>query len=213
MNHCCESESNNPLSLQEFALQTGASQEICDSLERYADLLKKWQKRFNLVSQKTLNDLWRRHFLDSAQLLPLISQEQAPVIDMGSGAGFPGLVISIMEKMSVQLIESDANKTEFMRQVIRETQADATLHRTRIEQYTGPKATTVVSRACAPVSRLLDYASGICSTNARLLFLKGRNWQSELTESQMKWHINYQGHASCTDPDGVILEINEFKLR
>ncbi len=213
MNCRSDSESNLPLTREDFARQASADKEVCDSLERYADILKKWQKRFNLVGQKTLNDLWRRHFLDSAQLLPLIPQKQASIVDLGSGAGFPGLVLSIMGRMPVHLVESDANKTEFLRQVIRETKAAAILHRTRIEHYDGPKASTVVSRACAPISRLLDYASNICTTNARLLFLKGRNWRSELMESQDKWNVNYKSHASCTNPDGIILEINEFNPR
>ncbi len=208
-----ESESNTPLTVEAFAQRTGVDRSVCDSLERYADILKKWQKRFNLVGTSTVNDLWSRHFLDSAQLASLISDDQGAIVDMGSGAGFPGLVLSIMGINNIHLVESDASKTEFLRQVIRETSASATLHRTRIELYDGPKATIVTSRACAPLSRLLDYAAGICAANARLLFFKGRNWQAELTESQTAWHIDYQGHASCTNPDGIILEINEFKRR
>jgi len=208
-----ESESKEPLTVEVFARRAGIDRTTCDSLERYADILKKWQKRFNLVGTSTMNDLWSRHFLDSAQLVPLISDDQGVIVDMGSGAGFPGLVLSIMGINNVQLVESDANKTEFLRQAIRETSASAILHRTRIELYDGPKATIVTSRACAPLNRLLDYAVGICAANARLLFFKGRNWQAELTESQTAWHIDYQSHVSCIDPDGIILEINEFKRR
>jgi len=213
MNLHSESESNDTMTGAAFARRTGADQTVCDSLEQYAGLLKKWQKRFNLVGASTLNDLWSRHFLDSAQLIPLIYDDQGVIVDMGSGAGFPGLVLSIMGVGDVHLIESDANKTEFLRQVIRETKASATLHRTRIELYDGPKASIVTSRACAPLNQLLGYAAGICMANARLLFLKGRNWQAELTESQATWHIEHHSHASCTDPDGIILEINEFKHR
>ena len=208
-----ESESNIPLTAEAFAQRAGIDPIVCDSLERYAAILKKWQKRFNLVGASTLNDVWKRHFLDSAQLFPLIYSDQGAVVDMGSGAGFPGLVLSIMGINNIHLVESDANKMEFLRQAVRETGASATLHRTRIELYSGPKATIVTSRACAPLNRLLDYSAGICEAKARLLFFKGRNWQAELTESQTAWHIDYQGHASCTDPDGIILEINEFKRR
>ena len=216
MNRHFKSKSIPISTLQAFARQTGADEQACDSLERYAALLNKWQKRFNLVGASTLNDLWGRHFLDSAQLLPLISGPAAAtdvVVDLGSGAGFPGLVLSIMGASQVHLVESDANKTEFMRQVIRETNASATLHRTRIESYDGPKANVVTSRACAPLTRLLDYATAVCSTNTRLVFLKGRNWQAELTESRAAWHIDHKCHASCTDPEGIVLEINEFKRR
>lgn len=213
MNRHFESESNVTLTPQAFFRQVGIDGAVCDSLEQYAGLLRKWQKRFNLVGASTLNDLWRRHFLDSAQLLPLISGAKDVVVDLGSGAGFPGLVLSIMGVAQVHLVESDANKTEFMRQVIRETGAMATLHRSRIDSYDGPKADVITSRACAPLTRLLDYAMAVCSTNTRLVFLKGRNWQTELTESKATWHIEHTCHASCTDPEGIVLEINEFNRR
>jgi len=216
MNRHCESGSNPISTRQDFARQTGAGNGVCGSLERYAALLKKWQKSFNLVGASTLNDLWRRHFLDSAQLFPLISgpaNATGVVVDLGSGAGFPGLVLSIMGASQVHLVESDANKTEFMRQVIRETDASATLHRSRIGSYDGPKADVVTSRACAPLTRLLDYATAVCSTNTRLVFLKGRNWQAELAETQAAWHMDHKCHVSCTDPEGIVLEINEFKRR
>jgi len=208
-----ESESSEAMTPEAFARCVGAEQQVCEALERYAFILEKWQKRFNLVGQATLNDLWRRHFLDSAQLAPLIPAGQEVVVDMGSGAGFPGLVLSILGVNTIHLVESDANKTEFLRQVIRETKAPAILHRVRIELYEGPRATIAISRACAPLKQLLEYAEGISMANARLLFLKGRNWQAELTDSRTAWHIEHQCHASCTDPDGIILEINEFKRR
>ncbi len=213
MNNHFESTSKSAITRQEFARQTGANKAVCDSLERYAGILEKWQKRFNLVGSSTLNDLWGRHFLDSAQLLPLISRADGAVVDLGSGAGFPGLVLSIMGANNVHLVESDGNKTEFLRQVIRETSASAILHRTRIETYDGPKADIVISRACAPLVELLDYATAVCSMNARLLFLKGRNWQAELTESRTVWQLTHLCHTSCTNPDGIILEINDFKRR
>lgn len=213
MSRHSESESKCGAGQCVFVQATGASAGICDSLERYAEILKKWQKRFNLVGPKTLNDLWIRHFLDSAQLLPLIPAGKGAVVDLGSGAGFPGLVLSIMGVPDVHLVESDANKTEFMRQIVRETKCNANLHCARIEAYTGPRASTVTSRACAPLSRLLGYAAAVAAPSAKLLFLKGRNWQSELTESQAMWHIDYRCHTSCTDPEGIILEINEFQHR
>jgi len=211
-----DSDSKVSVSPEEFVRRTGVDEAICDSLKQYAVLLKKWQKRFNLVGPSTLNDLWGRHFLDSAQLRPLVSQASGGsgvIVDLGSGAGFPGLVLSIMGAGEVHLIESDANKTEFMRHVIRETGATAVLHRTRIESYDGPRPATVTSRACAPLGKLLGYAEAVGADDARLLFLKGRNWQAELTESLTVWHIEHRCHISRTDPEGVILEINEFYRR
>ncbi len=202
-----------PLSVDDFRERTDASDHACEALLRYAALLEKWQKRFNLVGPSTVNDIWRRHFLDSAQLIPLICNRDAIIADLGSGAGFPGLILSILGQSQVNLIESDSNKAEFLRQAIRETGADAVVHRKRIEDYDGPPASIVTSRACAPLGRLLGYADQVRQLGAEALFLKGRRWEDELTKSQSLWHIEYRSHPSWTDPEGIALQINDYKRR
>ncbi|MBT3330513.1 MAG: 16S rRNA (guanine(527)-N(7))-methyltransferase RsmG [Rhodospirillaceae bacterium] len=199
--------------MDEFADSCEIESIAMDNLGVYLSLLEKWQRRFNLVGPKTLDDPWRRHFLDSAQLIPFIKSMQGPVIDMGTGAGFPGLVLSILGTPDVHLIESDANKTEFLRQVIRETKATATIHRVRMEDYDGPKATCLTSRACASLGALLDYGQRISKPGARALFLKGKTCPDELTTAQGLWHIEHTCHPSQSDPNGIVLEIHEFTRR
>ncbi len=200
-------------SIKDLQARLGFDQQVCEALVSYEALLHKWQKRFNLVGPSTLKQSVQRHFYDSAQLLERIDDRDAVLVDMGSGAGFPGLVLSVLGQTQVHLVESDANKCEFLRQVIRATGAGAVIHRTRIEHYDGPKADIVTARACAPLDKLLSLASGLCQRRGRLLFLKGRRWQDELTQSRTMWHIDVQVHPSHCDPDGVILEIGGLELR
>ena len=204
--NCSERE----LIIKDIIRVSGATRERCDSLEDYAEILQKWQKKINLVGQSTLNNIWRRHFLDSAQLVQFIPGKTLDIIDLGSGAGFPGLVLAILADCTVRLIESDTRKAEFLRQVIRLTNASASVHCGRIEAYSGSGADVIVSRACAPLKNLLEYASVVSHNSSKLLFLKGRSWEMELRACRMMWHIDYNYYASCTDPESAIIEINEF---
>lgn len=197
----------------EFARACGVSDDVMGRLDRYLHLLLEWQKAFNLVGAKTLQDPWRRHFLDSAQLRPVVGDTAGAVADLGTGAGFPGLVLSLLGRQDLHLIDSDANKAEFLRQVIRQTGASATIHRTTVADYDGPRAATVVARACAPLDTLLGYAAGVSGPGARAVFLKGRSWRDELTRAQALWHVRHRCHQSLTNSNGVILEVHEFKRR
>src|SRR5438128_2737225 len=122
-----------PLSVAEFAAETGVSRETLARLDAYAELLRQWAPRINLVAASTLADSWRRHFLDSAQLLPLIPPEARSLIDLGSGAGFPGLVLAIIGVPGVELVEADARKCAFLREAARIAAAPVRIHNTRIE--------------------------------------------------------------------------------
>ncbi len=199
-----------PLSFEALQSILSIKDQTVESLRLYDETLRKWQKRFNLVGPSTLEDSVRRHFHDSAQLMSLIDTRDNKIVDLGSGAGFPGLVLSLLGAGEVHLVESDANKCEFLRQVIRLTKASATIHNVRIENYQGPKATIITSRACAPLNKLMELSKFVCTDGTRMLFLKGRNWQDELTQTQALCHIDVQHHQSACDPEGVILEITGF---
>jgi 16S rRNA (guanine527-N7)-methyltransferase len=206
-------ESKIALSEAEFSRELGLDPSSMDKLRLYLGLLEKWQKRFNLVGPRTLQDPWRRHFLDSAQLVPFVAKAGGPLLDMGTGAGFPGLVLSILGVTDVHLIDSDANKVEFLRQVIRETGASATLHRVRLEEYDGPKAACLTSRATASLDALLNYGEKISQDRARAIFLKGKTGLDELTTAQGIWHIDHTCHTSKSDSNGIVIEIHEFNRR
>jgi len=142
-----------PLGPEGFAAQTGVSRETVARLEGYAELLKRWSGRINLVSRNTLGDLWRRHFLDSAQLLPLIPQKARSLVDLGSGAGFPGLVLAILGVSGVELIESDKRKGVFLREAARLTNTPVKITDSRIEMAKPHAADVVTARACAPLGK------------------------------------------------------------
>jgi len=190
-----------------FAAATDVSRETFDRLQRYAELLRKWNRRINLVGQGSLGDLWRRHMLDSAQLFPLISDRRGPLVDLGSGAGFPGLVLAAMGAADVHLIEADKRKCAFLGEAARALGVAVTIHAMRIADVPAFTAATIVSRALAPLPELLDMAEKFCGKHSILLFLKGRKAEEELTRAKKEWNMRVDQIPSRTDPQGMILRL------
>jgi len=195
--------------------EIGATPDQTERLSTFLDLLEKWQAKINLVGASTLDDPWRRHILDSAQLMRYLPETAGParpvIADLGSGAGFPGLVLAILGAGDVHLIESDGRKAAFLAEARRITEADAAVHRCRIEVYDGPKADVVTARALASVTTLLGYAERVGKPGARALFLKGRQWRDELTEAEAVWHTELIHHPSLADAAGAVLDIHVFR--
>jgi 16S rRNA (guanine527-N7)-methyltransferase len=188
-----------------------------DRLARFEELLRKWNRAINLVARGSLADPWRRHMLDSAQLLPLLPESPVGrprvIVDLGSGAGFPGLVLAILGAGEVHLVEADGKKAEFLREAARVTETPVTLHHDRIERVRPFPADVVTGRACAALPRLLEYAApfvrpgsagqagGVC------LFHKGRDFEWELTQAREKWNMRIELSPSCTDSTARILRL------
>jgi 16S rRNA (guanine527-N7)-methyltransferase len=193
----------------EFFAAFPVSRETADRLRAYADLLVKWQARINLVGPATLADLWRRHMLDSAQLLPLLPA--GPVLDLGSGAGFPGLVLAILRQDPVHLVESDSRKCAFLREVARLTEAGAVIHNCRIESLAPFAVSAITARALAPVASLLTLAEGFIAATTQCLFLKGEKLEDELTAAAKDWKMTVERIPSRSDPNGTILRVKEVK--
>jgi len=183
------------------------SRETEEKLRLYADLLIKWQARINLVGSATLPDLWNRHMLDSAQLLPLLPT--GPVLDLGSGAGFPGLVLAVIGVPDIHLVESDGRKCAFLREVARATGALVTIHPLRIEKLTPFPVAAVTARALAPVATLLEMAAPFLQQSTECLFLKGERLEDELTSAAKDWKISFDRLPSRSDPNGIILRVKE----
>jgi len=188
------------------------SRETMQRLEQYAALLCKWNSTINLVSKASVKHLWQRHIVDSAQIYQLTQHPITHWADLGSGAGFPGLVIAIMameggSPAKITLVESDLRKSTFLRSVIRETGVKATVINDRIENISPLKADILSARALADLSSLLDFADRHLATTGTALFMKGENWQKELAEAQSKWHFQYQLATSTTETGPVILKI------
>ncbi len=210
-----------PLTQAEFQAASGVTDSVLSGLATYAALLEKWQKKINLVGRGSLADLWRRHMLDSTQLhglLPPAAQAVQTVVDMGSGAGFPGMVLAIMGGVRVHLVESNQRKCAFLEAVNRETGAGAVIHNARVEALAEtlaePLAAEVVTaRACAPLDRLLGYAEPFLGSGGICLFHKGRKAEGELTESAKKWTLEVNRIESLSDPAGVILRLERISRR
>jgi 16S rRNA (guanine527-N7)-methyltransferase len=196
------------------------SRETLGRLCRYGALLEKWQKKINLVGTGTLCDLWRRHILDSAQLMaPMLALKKGnPVIlDLGSGAGFPGMVLAILDAGEVHLVESNRRKCAFLREVARETETTLTIHESRIEDLApatipGP-ADIITARALAHLDRILDHAEPFLKDETVCLFLKGRRAMGELTKAEKKWTMRVENINSLSSPSATILRLDHLARR
>ena len=202
-----------PLDPRGFAALSGVSRETLARLEAYAELLVRWSARINLVGANTLGDLWRRHFLDSAQLFTHVPQGTQSLIDLGSGAGFPGLVLAISGVPGVELIEADARKCAFLREVARVAAAPVIIRNARIEAVPPHIADVVTARGCAPLDRLLVLAQPFIGPDTVCVFPKGERAREELTAAEQAWTMDAIFHESCTDRRGVILCLRRVARR
>lgn len=190
---------------------TPVSRETSERLRIYENLVRKWQSKINLVSQATLDEFWDRHILDSAQLLQYIPDTAVRMVDIGSGAGFPGMVLGILGVSRGTLIESDERKSIFLTHVSRETSTNIEVRCARAEQVDDLQAEIVVSRACAPLSRLLELSQNFLQEDTRCLFHKGKNYSTEIEEARTHWDFACEKHPSVTDKNGVILALSSIK--
>jgi 16S rRNA (guanine527-N7)-methyltransferase len=193
------------------------SRESLDRLARYAELLLHWQKRINLIGPSTVDELWTRHIGDALEVLRYIPEEAKTIVDLGSGAGLPGLVIAIAGagRYDVHLVESNSKKAAFLREAARVCHAPARVHNVRIE-YLDPAAEgfnpdVVTARALAPLPKLLELAEPMLKKGAIGLFHKGQDVDTELTDATKYWNIDVRKHSIETDSAGCILEIRELE--
>jgi len=206
-----EAESFGP---EDFAARTDVSRETLARLKAYADLLVDWNARHNLVARSTLPDLWRRHFWDSAQLTPLIPDTSRSLADLGSGAGFPGLVLAAMRpELAVTLHEATTKKCDFLEAAADRMGLSVTIQNARLEDLPRQSFDVVTARALAPLPQLLRYAQNFVGLNGVCLFLKGQNVGVELTEAHKYWNIKVSQVPSQTDPSAAIVIVREMGPR
>lgn len=215
-----------------FAAQFPVSRETLDRLKTYEALLKRWQKTINLVAPSTLDQIWHRHFADSAQVyfasIPAIpaalqGEGKPPIayLDIGSGAGFPGLVIAILAAehggTRHTLIESDSRKAAFLREVARNTGVVVDILCTRIEnnenQAKVREVNCITARALAPLPRLIELAYPYLGPDTIGLFLKGRDVAAEIEEAETTWSFAYALKPSVTDKEGRVLLIQSLRRK
>ncbi|MCX7380571.1 MAG: 16S rRNA (guanine(527)-N(7))-methyltransferase RsmG [Alphaproteobacteria bacterium] len=188
----------------------GVSRETEERLRRFVDLLLKWNSTINLISRRDETQIWDRHVIDSLALLPALPAHASRAIDLGSGGGFPGVVLAIATGWRFDLVEVDQRKAAFLREAIRAAQADATVHCARIETLRIEPAPLLTARALAPLDRLLDLATPFLAPGGICVFPKGRTAEEELTAAEHHWHMQVERIQSPNDPSSTILRIREI---
>lgn len=199
---------------EQFAQAADVSRETLMRLKAYVGLVAEWNERHNLIARSTMADVWRRHVWDSAQLLRLIPDDSRSLADLGSGAGFPGLVLAILlrdrQHFRTVLFESTGKKADFLQQAASAADVVVEVRASRIEEVRPEPFDVVTARACAPLEKLLAYAQAFQAPNTVNLFLKGQNVEAELTGARKLWTMQVERHPSLTDSSGTILEIREL---
>jgi len=189
----------------------GVSRETQAKLRDFLALLRRWNTRINLVAQQEPEILWQRHVLDSLQLLPLMPETPGPLIDLGSGAGFPGLMLAAASGRTAHLIEADRRKAAFLIEAARTLGlTHTTIHPTRIEATTLPPAAILTARALAPLDQLLPHAHRLLAPGGVALFPKGRTVDQELTAAAPHWTMRTERFPSRTDTQATILRLSEI---
>lgn len=181
-------------------------------LRAYLDLLRRWNARINLVADAPEAVLWQRHILDSLQLVPLLPPEPAPLLDIGSGAGFPGLVLATATGQETHLVESDRRKAAFLVEAARSLDLpNVQVHPMRIEAMPPAGARVITARALAPLPILLAHASRHLTPGGVALFPKGRTAADELTAAAADWTMQVERFPSRTDPAATILRLGDIR--
>lgn len=198
------------------ALGFDVSRETVDRLERYAQLIRKWNPTINLVSKPSLADLWDRHIVDSAQIFAHIPAESRLCLDIGSGGGLPGIVLAAISaelapERRFTLVESDQRKATFLREAVRELGLKAEIKPVRVEALDPFGADLLTARALAPLSRLLAIAQQHLSADGFCLFPKGETYLQELEEARKAFAFECEPVQSVTDPKGAILKIHGIR--
>jgi 16S rRNA (guanine527-N7)-methyltransferase len=186
------------------------SRETFERLKAYLALLTEEAERQNLVSRKTLDQVWDRHVLDSAQLLRFAPSETASWLDIGSGAGFPGIIVACLSKGPVTLVEPRRLRAEFLHKVVGELGLNAEVQRGKAERLEG-HFDVITARAVASFARLLEISAHLSTRNSVWILPRGRNAQSELAEARQSWHGVFHVEPSATDPDSSIIVAREVK--
>lgn len=186
------------------------SRETLVKLEKYVELLLKWNKSINLIGRDTENDIWIRHIIDSVQLLSYIDNQDVTLTDFGSGAGFPGLVLSFLGIKKVHLIESDMRKSIFLKEASMLSDNEVVIHNNRIEKLEPWVSDVITARALSQLPSLLKMVYPFKGKDSYCLFLKGKNINDEIIDAQKEFQIDYKLLDSITDVQAKIIKIYNF---
>ena len=195
------------------------SRETITSLKKYEEMLKKFNKNLNLVGESTINQIWHRHFLDSAQVIDFITKNDKNLIDLGSGAGFPGLVLAILSKdrqipMKITLIEKSALKASFLNEVINNLELNVEVqHLNILDQPNKLKSDLFTARAFKPLKIILQFIDKKAEDWRKIFLFLGKTGRNELLQASKNWDIKYKQRMSITSSDSIVIEINKLKKK
>ena len=191
----------------------GLTKTQVSKIERYVLEMFEFNKHTNIVGRSTLENVWERHIADSLQLSFFISQKKFKVFDLGTGGGLPGIPLSVLGYDNVFMVDSVGKKIDFVRGVIKLLSLSAKTQKKRIEQLNIGKADLIVSRALAPLNKLLSYSLLHSNKNTTSLFLKGRNVYNEIEMAKKKFYFNFEVFKSISSEEGCVLKIKNIKIK
>jgi len=207
------------MNIEQELQQYNVSRETQQKLTMFVDLLKEWNAKMNLVSKNSLEDVWVRHVLDSLQLIKYIPENAKSLLDIGSGAGFPALVLAIVMQEKIpsakwQLVESIAKKTVYLNDVKNRLGLNnVQIINSRVENLQVKNVDVITARAVAALDVLCGYAYAMMTKNTKMLFLKGCSYEQEVVAAKQKWYFDLKVHKNQYSEDGVLLEINNLRKR
>ena len=202
-----------------FSRFTRVSRETITSLIKYENLLIKANKSLNLIGNSTINQIWTRHFLDSYQVIDFIDKNDVSLVDLGSGAGFPGLVIAILSKdrkipLKIKLVEKSAKKVKFLKKIIKELHLNVeVLHQNVLKQQINFMEDVFIARAFKPLKIILQLIHNKAGNWKKIFIFLGKTGKRELLEASNGWNIEYKQRMSITSRDSIIIEINGLKKK
>jgi len=207
------------IQIDTFSRFTQVSRETISSLKKYEDILINANKTLNLVGNSTINEIWTRHFLDSAQVIDFIDKNCKTLVDLGSGAGFPGLVLAIILKdrkipLKIKLIEKSPKKIKFLRRVISELNLNVeALSQNVLEQRITFMEDVFVTRAFKPLKIILELIHNKAKNWKKIFVFLGKTGQNELLQASKSWDMKYKQRMSVTNSDSIVIELNTLKKK
>jgi 16S rRNA (guanine527-N7)-methyltransferase len=189
--------------------EQNVSRETFLQLEQYVELLLKWNEHINLISSNSAKHIWTRHILDSAQLIKYLDLE-SPLMDVGSGSGLPGLVVSILGVKEVHLVDRDLRKCIFLQEAKKFSKNTIKIHNCLFNDANTANIINITSRAFSNITKFLEDISQKIDANGNILLLKGKSWESELDEAKHNWNFDYKISQSITDELGMVIQITNI---
>ena len=207
------------IQIDTFSRLTRVSRETITSLKNYEQILIKANRKMNLIGNSTINKIWSRHFLDSAQVIDFIDENDKVLIDLGSGAGFPGLVLAIVSKdrkfsLKVKLIEKSIKKVKFLKELVNEICADVeVINENVFENSKKLSGDVFIARAFKPLKIILELIHNKAQNWKRIFVFLGKTGKNELLQVSKNWDIEYKQRVSVTSSDSIVIEINKLNKK